>query len=365
MTTAIYLTIVVPVRNEESCISQTLEAFAAQDYPEDRYEILVVDGQSTDRTRDIVEEFSVRRPGVNLRLLDNPGRWSSRARNIGVRAARGKLIAVIDGHVDLPSNQLFTAIERLTEQQQALCLSRPAPLVVPSLDDGMPLWIALARQSWLGHSRVSYIYRMHEGFVDPLSAGFAYDRRVFNRVGYFDESFDAAEDVEFHHRLKKAGILAYTSPALTIYSYPRATLRGLFQQMTRYGVGRARFVQKHPDASTKETMIPPGIFLYFAVLPVAMIAAWLWPLVGLGYFVGLGLYGAMVLAASVAAVLPRKRLGSAHWVAAAIWTTHMGLGWGFLKSILRHQSAAASPPARQALSEADPPQGRRIKMRLP
>ena len=43
-----------------------------------------------------------------------------------------------------------------------------------------------------------------------MSSGFAYDREVFDRVGYFDETFDAAEDVEFHHRLKGAGIEAYT-----------------------------------------------------------------------------------------------------------------------------------------------------------
>lgn len=354
MTDDPYLTVVVPVRNEEQFVTETLEALAAQDYAKDRYEILVIDGRSTDRTRAIVEEFIGRRSDVNLRLLDNPGQWSSRARNIGVRASRGRLIAVIDGHVKIPNEQLFATLERLQKDHGALCFSRPAPLLVSGVDGGMSLWIALARKSWLGHSRASYIYSDHKGFVDPVSAGFAYDREVFNRVGLFDESFDAAEDMEFHHRLKRAGILAYTSPELTIYSYPRSTLRGLFRQMTRYGIGRARLVRKHPDAFTKETLIPPGVFLYFAALPLGMLAARFWPALAVTYLAGAALYAAGALAAGLAAVLPRNRVVPALWVALVIAVTHIGLGWGFLKTVFRRQPLAAPPPPQQVFPEGRP-----------
>ena len=99
MSDAIYLTVVVPVRNEEKCIRQTLEDMASQDYPKQRYEILVVDGRSTDATRAVVDHFVVEHPDVNVRLLDNPRHLSSSGRNIGARTATGRLVAVIDGHV--------------------------------------------------------------------------------------------------------------------------------------------------------------------------------------------------------------------------------------------------------------------------
>ena len=74
-----------------------------------------MDGQSSDSTCRVVERLINEHPEVSIRLLDNPGKLSSQARNIGVRAARGRLIAVIDGHVHIANSRLFTAMERLSE----------------------------------------------------------------------------------------------------------------------------------------------------------------------------------------------------------------------------------------------------------
>lgn len=329
----IYLSIVIPVRNEEKFIGETLGALVNQDYPKERFEIIVVDGASTDLTCAEVERFITNHPNMNVRLLHNPGRLSSRARNIGVREASGQLIGVIDGHVYIPNGKLFANMECLKEKNRALCLARPAPLDVPSLKNGIPFWIAVARRSWLGHSRVSNIYSEFEGFADPVSSGFAYDRSVFERVGYFDESFDAAEDVEFHSRLKQAGIQSYTSPDLLIYSYPRDSLWALFRQQIRYGEGRARFVRKHRDGFTKETPIPAGIFLFFAISPLVVLGAWRFPSVGITYAAMMSLYLLILLITGFREAVARKRLFSGIWVGLAIWVTHMGLGWGFVKSI--------------------------------
>jgi len=294
-----------------------------------------VDGRSTDDTQRVVKGFIKDHPDVNVRLLDNPGILSSHARNIGVREARGELIGVIDGHVVIPSNQLFSSMDRLAKENNALCLARPAPLGVPGLDTGKAYWIAVARKSWLGHSRNSFIYSNYEGFVDPMSSGFAYHKSVFNRVGYFDESFDAAEDVEFHFRLKKAGIMAYTSPSLLIYSFPRESFKALFRQQVRYGEGRARLIKKHPDAFTKEVVIPPAVFLFFLATPVGVLSLWLLPTAAPVYLVIFCLYWAILLSTGFYEALRRGRLFSGVLVAIGIWTAHMGLGWGFLKKIMR------------------------------
>jgi succinoglycan biosynthesis protein ExoA len=327
----VYLSVVIPVRNEERFIADTLLSLINQEYPRNRFELLVVDGQSSDRTRDVVERIIRENHGVAISLLDNPGILSSSARNIGIRAARGKLISVIDGHVSIPDRFLFQNMERLKEANGALCLSRPAPLDVPGLNGGKPYWLAIARKSWLGHSTKSFIYSKYEGFVDPMSAGFAYDRSVFDKVGYFDESFDAAEDVEFHYRLKQAGILAYTAPELLIYSYPRESVAALFRQQIRYGEGRARLVKKHPEAFTKETLVPVGVFLVTITAPFALL---LWPYVAVpasGLLVFFFLYAAILIVTGFAEAVKRGRLFPAFYVALAVWTTHYGLGMGFLR----------------------------------
>jgi glycosyltransferase involved in cell wall biosynthesis len=330
----IYLSVVIPVCNEERFIPQTLEALARQDFDTDRFELIVVDGLSTDATCSVVGKFAREHGGVNVRLYSNPGRLSSCARNIGIRQARGSLIAVIDGHVHIPSLSLFRTMERIHRERGTLCLARPAPLDAPGLDSGTGYWIAVARKSWLGHSTKSFIYSDYEGFVDPMSSGFAYNRSVFDKVGYFDESFDAAEDVEFHYRLKQAGIAAYTSPGLLIYSYPRESLRALLRQQVRYGVGRARLIRKHPEAFTLETLIPAGILGFFAAAPA--IGIWWHSIapISLVYGITMAAYWAILLGTGVFEALRRKRFWPGVLVALAIWVTHLGLGWGFVKSLL-------------------------------
>lgn len=328
-----YLSIVIPIRNEEKFIADTLKSMIEQDYPRDRFELLVVDGRSTDSTRSVVERLIRDNSDTVIRLLDNPGLLSSRARNVGIRAAEGQLIAVIDGHVHIPDRYLFQNMERLKENNNnALCLSRPAPLDVPGLTGGAPFWIAVARKSWLGHSTKSFIYSEFEGFVDPMSAGFAYDRSVFDIVGYFDETFDAAEDVEFHYRLKKAGIKAFTAPSLMIYSYPRESLGALFRQQTRYGEGRARLVKKHPESFTKETLVPVGIFCMTVLTPFALL---LLPIMSMPSFVVINiflLYFAIICITGLFEALKRRHVIQAFYIALAVWITHFGLGWGFSKT---------------------------------
>lgn len=331
----IYLSIIVPVLNEEPFIEATLEMLMAQDYPKDRFEILIADGMSTDKTRFLVEDFIRIHPDNNIRLLLNHRQLSSCARNIGVRESQGEFIGVIDGHVFLPNGNLFKNMERLAKENKALCLARPAPLDVPGLEEGKAYWIAVARKTWLGHSKKSYIYSDFEGFVGPVSSGFAYHKSVFEKVGYFDESFDAAEDVEFHFRLKEAGIMGYTSPRLLIYSFPRESFWDLFKQHTRYGAGRARFVRKHPGGFTIETLIPLVIFLFFIMAPVTLLFFRNSSLIALLHFTLLSLYGMILLIGSFIEVLKRNKFFYFPLVAFGIWTTHMGLGWGFLKTIIK------------------------------
>src|SRR5207244_2168104 len=91
--------------------------------------------------------------------------------------------------------------------------------------------IATARASRLGHHPASYIYSNVEQFVPPQSVAIAYRREVFERVGWFDETFDACEDVEFNHRVAKAGLRCWLTPRVQVRYQPRGSLGELFVQM--------------------------------------------------------------------------------------------------------------------------------------
>src|SRR5262249_33841853 len=98
-TDAPFVSVIVPVRNEADHVAHTLERLFAQDYPADRYEVLVADGRSTDDTRTVVAALTHR--FANLRLLDNPRQWSSAGRNVAAGAARGDVILLVDGHCEI------------------------------------------------------------------------------------------------------------------------------------------------------------------------------------------------------------------------------------------------------------------------
>lgn len=329
----IYLSIVVPIRNEARFILDTLMQLEKQDYPEDRYELLVVDGMSTDDTPNIVKKFIATHPKLNIKLLENPGQLSSRARNVGARNAQGEVIAYIDGHVYLPDEQLFANIEKLLIENDALALARPQHLDVPGLDkESKAYWIAVSRKTWLGHSTKSFIYGDHEGFVDPTSSGFAYHRSVFEKVGFFDESFDAAEDVEFNYRVKQAGLKAYTSPKLLVYYYPREHFLALFKQQTRYGEGRARFVRKYPEAFTFETLVPVGIFVFFLLFPLLFIPFIPW-LGKIAWLICLLIYLGVLMVTGIFEAQKRKYFLPFLQVALGVLVTHLGLGWGMFKKV--------------------------------
>ena len=265
-----FITVIMPVRNEVRFISDTLAQLVAQEYPEDRYEIIVADGGSDDGTQALVTEMSLQYP--QIRLVNNPARLSSAGRNIGFKNGRGDYFLVVDGHCYIPVTMLFENIVAVLEKSGADCLGRPQPLDPPGLTVFQQT-VALVRGSRLGHGGDSLIYGDYEGFASPVSNGAIYTRKIFEKIGYCDESFDAAEDVEFNYRVEQAGFKCYTSPMLTVRYYPRENLRGLFRQMTRYGRGRRRFIGKHPEALTLNQMIPAGFVAGLCCLVCALVVS--------------------------------------------------------------------------------------------
>jgi succinoglycan biosynthesis protein ExoA len=323
-----YISILLPVRNEERFIAETLRQLLAQRYDPKRFEVLVADGDSTDATAAIVAEFE--RHHEQVHLLDNPGRWSSAGRNVAIAAAQGELLVLVDGHCELDNPDYLTELAAAFQRSGADCVGRPQPLDVTG---ATPLQRAIAagRSSRLGHHPASHIYSAREGFVPPDSVAIAYRRSVFEQVGLFDETFDACEDVEFNHRVARAGLRCFFTPRVQVRYYPRLTLAGLFGQMMRYGRGRARLLRKHRGTFSLPGFLPAG---FLAGATVGPLLAWLWPLLWLPYGACLGIYTLVVMLFSLTLSL-RKR--QPLWLVVlpfVFLTIHAGAGMGLLWELL-------------------------------
>lgn len=324
------ISVILPVRNERTMLPKLIDELLKQNYPADRFEILVVDGRSTDGTADLVRRrYSDKH--VKVRVLDNPKMLSSAARNVGVRAAAGEVIVFIDGHCVVPSRNLLEDSVAILRQTGAGCLSRPQPLLAPSATPTGEV-IGQARASWLGHERDARAYDMRTiGFVDPAISGSTYLREVFDQVGFCDENFDACEDVEFNTRVRKAGIRAYTDPRLAVYYAPRTSVRELWRQMIRNGRGRLRLARKHSDTFSKSQWMPLAILLDVVLTPLAWAVL---PRTGaLIATLPLALFAAVVAAASL-------QMGFRHgfayaWKGPRIFgAIYCGLGAGMLAEAL-------------------------------
>ena len=329
-----FISVIIPVRNEEKHLGAVLEGLSGQDYPADRFEILVADGNSTDGTARVVEE-AAKRSATRIKLLPNPGQVSSAGRNVGVRHSSGELIVFIDGHCHIPSHKFLLDTARYFQATGADCLCRPQPLTAPG-SNWFQRVVADVRASLIGHGLDSTIYSSTlEGFVDPTSSGASYRREVFDRVGLYDERLDACEDVELNHRVFHAGLRAYISPRLTVQYHARSSLSGLWKQMVRYGRGRYRFNKKHPQAFSITQIIPALVLL---CLLFGSVGSLLSPRIAQMLFWSAAAYGAVIAASSIALGLRR---GWRHAITApsVYLTIHFGLGYGFLaeaaQSLLR------------------------------
>jgi succinoglycan biosynthesis protein ExoA len=323
-----FISVIVPVRNEANTLGSTLAQLLGQDYDPARFEVIVVDGGSTDGTPEAVHRLRPHHP--NLALLGNPRRLSSAARNVGVWHARGDLIVIVDGHCEVRDPYYLRELASAFARSDADCVGRPQPLDVTGATT-LQRAIAAARSSWLGHHLASFIYSDAEQFVPPQSVAVAYRRSVFGAVGFFDERFDACEDVEFNHRVDRAGLRCFFTPNVRVHYHPRSTLRGLFGQMARYGRGRIRLARKHPAARSFAVTVPA---LFVAGLAAGPPLAWLSPWAASAFTAGLTLYACTVLAVSLVIGLRRGNLLLLPWLPLTFVTIHVGAGYGALEEWL-------------------------------
>ncbi len=318
----------IPVRNEEKFIENTINLVTGQDYPSDKIEILVAYGKSEDRTHEILSRMAAR--DSRIRILDNPTQRSSGGRNVGARNATGDIITFIDGHTYIDNNQLFKNIVNLMTEKNVSVLSRPQFLDTPD-NSFFQKAVSLVRKSAIGHGPGSTIYTKNDMYVDPSSSGATYKREVFEKIGYFDEHFDACEDVDFNYRAAQAGYNSYTSMKLAVYYYPRENFVKLFRQLKRYGVGRFRLARKFPATLSLGTLVPLFITIGFPLLFALSFAV---SFFFYSFAFLFGLYLLLIVAWSLG-ISVKEGPGFLPVLPLVCITVHTGLGWGFFSEMVR------------------------------
>jgi cellulose synthase/poly-beta-1,6-N-acetylglucosamine synthase-like glycosyltransferase len=261
--------IIVAVRNEQNYIRKCLDSLLNQDFPPDRFQIIVIDGLSEDNTKSVVEEYQKRFP-ERITLYDNPNRVQAVGRNIGIKNSSSEFVLYIDGHSQPSSSYV----------RKLVTILRTSPRIAgiggihqsPNDETFFGKAINIAQGSLLGGGRSSYRPKTKPNFVDPLSFCM-YRRSVLEKTGLFNESLVSGEDYELNWRIRHLGYNLMTTPDAVVYYYRRYnTLKRFIVRMSQYGFWKGKISRIHP-ASIKPLFFLPIflIVLCVLILPLSII----------------------------------------------------------------------------------------------
>jgi glycosyltransferase involved in cell wall biosynthesis len=218
------ISVVIPTHNRKDALRRCLAAAMSQDYPD--YDVIVVDDGSTDGTGEMVQrEF----PQVRT-LRQEPCRGPAAARNRGIEAASGEMVAFTDDDCVVPPEWLTT---------HASYYADPAVGAVGGVQMSTPpnffdrFEMAHYAHVYTEFQRITALGRIGGLVTNNLSIR----RQVVDQAGYFDEAFLTGSDPEFTRRIAMAGYVLIHDPALRVEHLKVHTLRSYLRMRFRRGCG--------------------------------------------------------------------------------------------------------------------------------
>lgn len=314
-----FVSLIVPVRNERARIEACVTGLLEQDYPEDRLEILVVDGMSDDGTPSLVRELADR--DARVRLIENPDRTMPRGLNRGIAAAAGEVIGVVSGHSLVLSDYVTRAVRNL----QATGAWSVGAGIDRVGESGTQRAIAAATGSRIGVGDARHNYGDSPGWVESVFPGM-WPRFVFETIGTFDPAMAYNEDNELSLRIRLAGGRIWYDPAIRVRYWPRGSFAGLFTQYRRYARGRVAVYRKHRSGLDWRHFMP-------SILVAWVLAGWA---LGLAHPLGYVLWAAGLVAYLLAVAIGSVRAASGAnplLVMVAVVVMHVAYGVGLLQGL--------------------------------
>lgn len=244
--------VIIPTLNEEKFIARCLDSVIEQSYPFRDMDVMVVDGGSNDRTREIVEEYG--RKYINIRFIHNPGRIQSIAFNIGVVNSDAPYIVRLDAHALYKPYYIEGCIKGLEGDSKRGNVGGQWD-IQPQNDSLWAITNAILNYSKFGIGGASYRIGAKAGDVDTVPFG-SFPRTMIEKIGGMRDDLPRGEDNEFNSRIKRAGYSIYFDPAIECIYYARPTLKASCRQMYANGesIGHLFYVDR--DSIGLRHMIP-------------------------------------------------------------------------------------------------------------
>ncbi len=244
------VSVVIPVRNEERYLEESVAGVLNQGYP-GPMEIILAIASSTDRTAEIAQDLAVR--DDRIRVIDNPDGTTPKALNLGVAVSQYDIIVRVDAHGELGPEYIATAVE---------LLERTGAANVGGIMDAkgrtpFEQAVAVAYTSKLGLGNSAFHQGdAPEGPAETVFLG-VFRKADLEAVGGFCPEFDRAQDWELNYRLRQSGREVWFSPNLRVTYRPRSTVKALAKQFFRTGQWRREVMRRHRDSVSLRYVAAP------------------------------------------------------------------------------------------------------------
>lgn len=245
------VTVVIPIRNEEAAIGQCLEGLLRQDYPPAKTEIVVIDGNSSDKTALRVQAVIDAHPDRDITLLHNPEGIVPSSLNLAIASSRGEIIVRMDGHAVMADDYVSQSVQAIIDHDADVVGGPLETIGVTPF--GKALAYAQSSPAGIGNSHFRYSKRAAE--VPTVGFG-TFRRSAFARVGLFDESMVRGQDYELNVRIRNTGGRIYLDPRIKASYQARSSPSGVWSQHFQYGWWRVETLRRHPDSARPNHVLP-------------------------------------------------------------------------------------------------------------
>lgn len=314
-----FVSILMPIRNEEHFIERSLGAILAQTYPSDCIEILIADGMSTDNTRTLIQQMQGKH---HITIVDNPEKIQAFGLNHIIPLAKGDFLIRIDGHTLIASHYVEKCVETLQITQADNVGGPMNPVGVTTVGKA----IAAAGKSPFAVPTAFHVSATPQ-WTDTVYLG-AWPQSVFKRIGLYNTQVGVNEDYELNVRIRNTGGKIYFTPEIQSEYYGRQTLSALAKQYYRYGRSRVRTLKKHPQSLKPRHLIAP---LFVIGLLTGAVLSLVHPLFFTLWALGILAYSALNIAFSIKTMLKSQlSVTSAVYLPLVFLVIHLTWGSGFL-----------------------------------
>jgi len=332
-----FASVIIPAYNEERHIRGCLLSLLRGSYPSDRWEIIVADGMSRDRTREEIGRVAAE-SAVPITVIDNPRRVTPVALNLAIGRARGQVIIRVDAHTEYGEDYVARCVQVLRESGAD---NVGGPMETrPGADTAIALAIALAMAHPFGVGNSAFRTQSEAREADTVPFG-CFRREVFMKVGLFDERLWRNQDFEFNQRIRRAGGRLWLDPRLHSAYYSRATLAALMRHAWINGFWNALSHSLHPYSFCLRHALPVGFVLGLAAAVAASAlavgtGAMVWDVMAMICWLPYLLYLALDLMVAVKVGRDRRTRAALLAVFPAFHAWYgAGLAWGWITVLLR------------------------------